>query len=102
VTSNANRYNLLAWASGFGPVSCGLCSGTSSFGPGSSGLCSGNSGPISGSSRSGSYGGLSYMGPRSVVWGGLSVFGHGHWGFGGDGEGSVMIVDGWVSGSGSS
>jgi hypothetical protein len=42
------------------------------------------------------------MGSGSVVWGGLSVSGGGDWGCGGDGGCSVMMVDGVVSGSGSS
>jgi hypothetical protein len=83
-------------ASGFGLVSCSLCSGTSGFGPGISGLFLGNSGFISRSSGSGSYRGLRCMGSGSLVWGGLVVSGGGEWGCGGDVGCSVMMVDGRV------
>ena len=56
------------------------------FGPGSSSLYSG----ISGGSRC--------MGYGSLVCVGLSVFGGGDWGCGGDGGFSVMMVDGVVPG----
>ena len=71
-------------------MSCSFCSGTSRFGPDSSSLYS----SISRVSRC--------IGSGSVVWGGVSVFGGGDWGCGGDGGCSVMMVDGVVSGSGSS
>jgi hypothetical protein len=42
------------------------------------------------------------MGSRSVVWGGMSIYRGGDWGCGGDGGCSLMMVNGWVSGSWSS
>jgi hypothetical protein len=69
-----------SWASGFGPVTCSLCSGTSGFGPESFGLCSGISGLGLGSFClcSGISGGSSCMGSRSLVWDGMSFFGGGN------------------------
>jgi hypothetical protein len=80
-----------SWDLCFGLISCSLCSGTSGFGPGSFGLFSGISG------------GLTYTGSGLMVLYGMTVFGGGDWGCGGDGGCSVMmVVDGVVYVSGSS
>jgi hypothetical protein len=92
------------WDSGFMLVSYSLHSGTSTFGPGSFCLCLGNShsGPRSSGLFLGTSRESSCMGSGSVVWGGLSIYGGSESGCGCDGGFSVMMVDGWVSGLGSS